>query len=682
MHIDALAQEDNIRDLRECLRRLPGAIDATYERTLQRISSQSSRKVSRAEQVLTLINCAMRPLSVKELLWAVTIRPGDTELCKAALPKVDAVLSACCGLVVEDRESGIIRLVHYTAEDYFKRNNTYRNPQSHRKFAGILVTYLNCLEHPTSPFTERHVIVDGRIDPVYREAWQRYLYDHALLEYAVGQWGNHVREAPEPTDKEDWRSNDCTRTNTQTDNERGTWDIKTLVLALLANKSKMVLYPDILSGYDHRPPKFHISPFGAPDLSIVARFGVTWLVKAFVDRGDDLSRRFLSWTALEEAALNGHLDTVKILYHSGMYQAEATSDALERAMYGRHLGVTRFLLGQSRAIPKELEFYAAINLGDFQIFETLASELPVSSESDFCIGQALIHACCYEDQDDFVRLLLHEEQNWVISKVDREVALVRSAEYGSLGCMSMLLQSRMDTNAVGYDGYASALASCSTVEKAKMLLEAGLDPNWVNHNGCTPLGLAIDLCWHDLIRLLVEHGAGLEWVCDGYTTVLDYAVQRGEKACVQILLELGADPRSCFPYHYTKTEQRSAYAIVAKLQNKLNSTPLEYFVEWGRPFQVVRLFVGGVGPASCSSWVKRRSEMVDAGSYQQALDLVLEAQHLHHDKVAYQEFVKRLEIEWARYARVYRGSLDYIAGVYDETSPFEDCTGSVAGWRK
>jgi ankyrin repeat protein len=444
----------------------------------------------------------------------------------------------------------------------------------------------------------------------------------------------------------------------------------------------MVSYSDILWGYNFYRPDITSSPFGAPDLSIVARFGVTWLVKAFIDRGDDLSRRYLSLTALDEAALYGHLDTVKSLYYSGMYQAEATSGALLRAMRGRHLGVTQFLLVQSRAIPKELEFLAAINLGDFQIFETLASELPVSSESDFCMGKALIRACSYEDRDDFVRLLLQEDQNWVISKVDRGFALAGSAKYGSLSYMSMLLPNKLDANALGYVEYATALASCSTVERAKMLLEAGLDPNWVNLHGCTPLGLAIDRRWHDLIRLLVKHGADPECVCDGYNIALDYAVQSGDKACVQILLELGADPRSCFPYHYIKTEQQSAYAIVAESQNKTNSTPLEYFVEWGRPFQVVRLFVRGVDPASCSSSVKRRPEMVNESSYQQALELVLEAQRLHHDKVAYQDFVKGLIIDWDSYAREYKETLDYIAGVHNERSPFEDCTGSVMGMKR
>lgn len=78
LHMDSLAKEDNIRDLKESLQRLPEDLDKTYDDALERIKSQDSRKLARADQVLTLISCAKRPLKLEEMLEALSIRRGDT----------------------------------------------------------------------------------------------------------------------------------------------------------------------------------------------------------------------------------------------------------------------------------------------------------------------------------------------------------------------------------------------------------------------------------------------------------------------------------------------------------------------------------------------------------------------------------------------------------------------------
>ncbi|KAK3178380.1 hypothetical protein OEA41_000515 [Lepraria neglecta] len=80
------------------------------------------------------------PLRVDDMLRALGIRPGDQDLNKDTLPKASAVLSACSGLVIIDEESQIVKLVHYTTEEYCQRKGDYRSPEAHRQVAGILIT--------------------------------------------------------------------------------------------------------------------------------------------------------------------------------------------------------------------------------------------------------------------------------------------------------------------------------------------------------------------------------------------------------------------------------------------------------------------------------------------------------------------------------------------------------------
>jgi hypothetical protein len=188
--MDSLAKEDNIRDLRESLRELPQDIKGTYDEALRRIQLQDRRKVARAEEVLTWINCAKRPLKIDELLCALAIRPCDADLDQEAVPNADSVLSACCGLVVVDPESQIVRLVHYTTEEYFKDIQIFRSPESHRHVAGVLITYLgfSCFAsfNPLPDFCKSHTESTAHNDSENAKHDTRKLLGDGDKDYQVG----------------------------------------------------------------------------------------------------------------------------------------------------------------------------------------------------------------------------------------------------------------------------------------------------------------------------------------------------------------------------------------------------------------------------------------------------------------------------------------------------------------
>ena len=89
--------------------------------------------------------------------------------------------------------------------------------------------------------------------------------------------------------------------------------------------------------------------------------------------------------------------------------------------------------------------------------------------------------------------------------------------------------------------------------------------------------------------------------CEEVFTALEYAVHKEKVECIQVLLELGADPRSCMPFDLSKAKQSEPYGIVAEALEVVEGTPLEYAVKRGRRFHVHALLEAGIDPNTCSA---------------------------------------------------------------------------------
>jgi hypothetical protein len=88
---------------------------------IERIKSQVKDQEELAREALSWITCARGPLSTAELQHALAVELGEPELDKDNIPYVEDIVSACAGLVIVDKESDVIRLVHYTAQEYFEQ---------------------------------------------------------------------------------------------------------------------------------------------------------------------------------------------------------------------------------------------------------------------------------------------------------------------------------------------------------------------------------------------------------------------------------------------------------------------------------------------------------------------------------------------------------------------------------
>lgn len=133
IYLDSLDDKTTTRAVRRALKQLQKhssksaegqkceILDHLYNDTMERINGQKQGFQRLAQEALLWITCAKRPLSTSELQHALAVEVGDSELGEDNIVSIKRIVSACAGLVTVDKESSIIRLVHYTTQEYFEK---------------------------------------------------------------------------------------------------------------------------------------------------------------------------------------------------------------------------------------------------------------------------------------------------------------------------------------------------------------------------------------------------------------------------------------------------------------------------------------------------------------------------------------------------------------------------------
>ena len=119
------------------------ALDEAYDEAIKRIEGQLSNDCALAKSVLSWITYAQRPMTTRELVHALAVEHNDEELDETNILHIGDVISVCAGLVAVDEESNVIRLVHYTAQEYFERIREAWNPCAQQEIALTCLTYLS-----------------------------------------------------------------------------------------------------------------------------------------------------------------------------------------------------------------------------------------------------------------------------------------------------------------------------------------------------------------------------------------------------------------------------------------------------------------------------------------------------------------------------------------------------------
>ncbi|KAH7140599.1 ankyrin repeat-containing domain protein [Dactylonectria macrodidyma] len=161
------------------------ALSQAYDQVMERITNQRPGSKKLALLVLAWITFAKAPLTAIELQHALAIEVGDAELDEDNMPQVEDMVSVCAGLVTLDKESRVVRLVHYTTQEYLRQKRDFWGLDPEAEIATACIAYISLEAFKSDVCSEFRR---------YRNSLPNaLLYSHPFYRYAARNWGSHVR---------------------------------------------------------------------------------------------------------------------------------------------------------------------------------------------------------------------------------------------------------------------------------------------------------------------------------------------------------------------------------------------------------------------------------------------------------------------------------------------------------
>ena len=182
--MDSLSFKTNISALKKTIENPPNTLNQLYDAAFGRIDAQNEDDRVIAKKALCWVAYAFEPLKIHMLCEVLAIDSETKDLDFEASPPLNFVLNACAGLLIVDKETETVRLVHYTAQDYFDTLSTARLHDYHAAIAEDCITYLtyDSVQNPGRP-TQSH-------GPYFN------MGDYDLLSYTSRYWASHVKAGP------------------------------------------------------------------------------------------------------------------------------------------------------------------------------------------------------------------------------------------------------------------------------------------------------------------------------------------------------------------------------------------------------------------------------------------------------------------------------------------------------
>ncbi|KAJ5892004.1 uncharacterized protein N7473_008232 [Penicillium subrubescens] len=237
---------------------------------------------------------------------SLEIRAGDAD---ATISKtVDGMFpSLCAGLVTIDTQSDVIRLVHYTTQQYFEQTQKLWFPEAETNITKVCITYLS------------FSVFESGFCQTYGEFEDR-LKSNKLFDYAAQNWGHHARISSIEGDEFIWdflKSQTKISARTQAimvaeEGDRTYSETRMTGLNITAYFGLGQSTVALLNG--QHSPSLKAS-YGATPLYYAAVIGHQVVVKLLLDKDADPNSKedVGGATPLYNAVENGHQEVVKLL---------------------------------------------------------------------------------------------------------------------------------------------------------------------------------------------------------------------------------------------------------------------------------------------------------------------------------------------------------------------------------
>lgn len=489
-HVEYLCRQTSAKQILTELDRLStgkGSLDPTYDRAMEDLRGQPKNYVELAFKVLCWLVKSRRTLTVDEILVAVSVEPNRYELDELDLPDTAILLDVCAGLVVIDKDTNIIRLAHYTVQEYLIRNSLLQHTEFH--LAMVCTTYLSFDVFKTGPSTTY-------------EAFEDRTQSHPLFTYAVSHLLPHLKAC----------------------NENQTTD---MILKFLSCPGSISVYLegcDIKEGYSWTRSLVNLDPYSplidflSLPLHWASSLGHHAVISQLLNEGVDLSLVDDDGsTALHLATSAGYGNVVQTLLEKGADHAIRDNNG------------------------KTALHYAASKTGKEMIRILLKS----GADPSICdsSGRTALHLAVIGGDEVIARMLLENEVDHSVVDEFWKTALHYAMEKGHEVIVGMLLENGADHSIPNLSGQTVLHLASTARHKhiVKALLLRGASHSIPDSYGQTALHFASSAGFKDVAQLLLKNGAG-HWTQDNSgKTALHFASIAGCKDIAQLLLENGAD---------------------------------------------------------------------------------------------------------------------------------------------
>ncbi|EXK24229.1 hypothetical protein FOMG_19035 [Fusarium oxysporum f. sp. melonis 26406] len=502
-------------------------LSSAYDQAIERINTQETGLRELAIRVLSWITCAKRQLTTIELQHALATKMGNRTLDTGDMVPIEDIVAVCAGLVTVDKESDIIRLAHYTTQQYFndKQNELFPNAESN--IITACVTYLS-FDAFGSGLCRTH--------QEFEERMRLYPFYH----YSAHHWGDHAREVPslcqEAVDFLD--SGTMVEACIQSLMYRNCgyfqgWQFNEYVPKQMTGLH-LAAYLGIKDGVQIlsiRNPMNHKDRYGRIALSYAAMRGNEAIVKLLldtekvdVDARDEEGRTPLSW-----AAWSGHEPIVKLLLDTGKVDIDARDEEgrtpfLWAADEG-HESVVKLLLDREKEVDVD------------------ARDKSVDVDTRDEEGRTPFLLAAWSGHEPIVKLLLDTGKVDIDARDEEgRTPLSWAAEGGSESIVKLLVDTgKVDIDSPDEEGRTplwwatwsghEAIVKLFLDRGKELLLDTGkVDIDARDEEGRTPLSWAAWSGRESIVKLLVEHRAVVDLKDKDGRIALSRAITKGHVA--------------------------------------------------------------------------------------------------------------------------------------------------------
>lgn len=553
IYLDTLVDKVTVADVREAVRQLPKQISGSgedkrleilnqaYESAWERINGQKEGFRNIATRVLAWISFAKRPLSTKELQHALAVKIGIDELDEDAIPQVQDMVSFCAGLVTIDEESDVIRLAHYTTQEFFDRKKSDWFPNAEVMIAETCISYLS-LEDFGEYFLKESDLGESDSDESEPDEAELnysnldYLRSCGLYEYASFYWGDHARIAGRKLDES---------------------IIGFLMSGARASTAFYVMlqrfpmgeilgervFDPISSFPDEFYSYFYPKPFSpVSGLHLAVHFELYEAISILLKNGCDINgRKGLELTPLLMAIDNGHTGIAEMLLDNGAHTGAVSglsliylTVAMEPENYSERLVQRLIAKGIIDGEDFSLYLLPAAEFGHEVIAKLLLAKGANVNASDAKLWTPL-HTAAWYSQEAIMKLLLDRGAN--IEAVNRgaETPLHVAVRSSSKAAVKLLLDEGANFEAADDNGSRPLhIAAYSRDGMVKLLLDKGADVHAADNDGWRPLHIAYESAekWPVLsekyatVKMLIDKGADIDATDHRGRRPLDIAKER------------------------------------------------------------------------------------------------------------------------------------------------------------